>query len=479
MNEPRRRLLVAMFVPHALVEMRGGVQRCVEQGWDVDLLVAFEGATAAEVDAFGADHGIAVHRPPSSMIYGSGAFGGDEVAAWIRSLPRPIRRAATAVAVLRSRYTQMRERRKWAGRLLAARRPDVLLMHNFQSVGQLDRALLVEAKGRGIPAVCQLVSPMISRSIARRGRPNQYRAGMVPESYRVDHDLLNRVFGLCAPSWWVQENGPRLFLGHPLSLLAARLSGLAPRDIWQVPAEEFDRMLAPSRRSRDRLVADGQPEEKISVVGSARLHEAIALASDPAAASALFRELGVDAEEGFVLWNMEPALEHRYATAEAHWARVELLRDALSRLGRKIVISLHPLCTLETYRFLEEDERFVIARNYRINQLYPFCRFALSFGCSTDIYAETFGKVVVFYDWIGESGDRLAEILVERMVVERSADALPATLARVDASVAMPESESVQVTAAPAAVTIERLLAEAAKADDAALSRHRGSERAG
>ena len=86
---------------------------------------------------------------------------------------------------------------------------------------------------------------------------------------------------------------------------------------------------------------------------------------------------------------------------------------------------------------------------------------------------------MVFYDWIGESRDRLAEILVERMVVERSADALPATLARVDASVASPEPESAQVAAAPAAVTIERLLAEAAKADDAALSRHRGSERAG
>ncbi|MDZ4253719.1 MAG: hypothetical protein U1A72_14215, partial [Sulfuritalea sp.] len=71
-----------------------------------------------------------------------------------------------------------------------------------------------------------------------------------------------------------------------------------------------------------------------------------------------------------------------------------------ARIGKPVIVSLHPLCSSDNYRFLEHEFGLHIA-DAGIHLLYPSCAFVVSFGCSTNQFALTFGKSILMYDWFG------------------------------------------------------------------------------
>ena len=70
----------------------------------------------------------------------------------------------------------------------------------------------------------------------------------------------------------------------------------------------------------------------------------------------------------------------------------------LARIGKPVIISLHPLCNPNNYRFLEYEFGLRLA-DAGIHLLYPYCAFVVSFGCSTNQFALTFKKSILMYDW--------------------------------------------------------------------------------
>jgi hypothetical protein len=187
----------------------------------------------------------------------------------------------------------------------------------------------------------------------------------------------------------------------PTLMLASRVTGLLAPNPWQKPSAIFDRVYVYSDFSARMLADSGYERSKVVVTGIPLL-DRVHNTDDPAASrAAIHAALGLAEAEDFILFNVEPAAEHSYANWADHRARFRGLMTMLKRVGRPVVLSLHPLCHIEEYQYVEAEFGFVIARDHKIFDLYPYCRFALSFPCSTNVVAAEFGKLLVIYDFYG------------------------------------------------------------------------------
>lgn len=227
---------------------------------------------------------------------------------------------------------------------------------------------------------------------------------MVSPQQRTDHDLFSRLFATLFPMWTVGDGPQRIFMWPIELMLAAKLRTVLPSDVWQQPPEQFDLIVAYNQFSRDLLERSGFSMGKVVAYNPIRLDETIRLVQNDQAKAALYSSLHLPLNTQFIVWNIEPSLEHHYCEEFLHWSRIREMAKYFSRTGKPVVVSLHPLCDRDSYKFLEDDFGLHLT-TVGIHLLYPFCAFVVSFGCSTNQFAPTFGKRILMYDWFGIRAD--------------------------------------------------------------------------
>lgn len=400
--------LVYLPVLHAPREMGPLIDELIDRKWLVRIVVGTEGIDA-EIQRWAA-RGAQIIRPPDSMIY---KVASKETG---RESPKPkrshLRRflaailpssAVRAIFVWRH-YKDIGHVQGYARDLIKTRRPDVFVSTNFHSCGRLDGALLFACNRERIPSICILVSPLVGKAIARPGRLTQASTGMVPPQQRTDHDLFSRLFATLFPMWTVGDGTQRIFMWPIEIMLAAKLRSALPSDVWQEPPEQFDMIIAYNQFSRDLLERSGFPMGKVVAYNSIRLDETIRLVQNDQARAALYSSLHLPLNAPFIVWNIEPSWEHHYCDEFLHWTRIREMAKYFSLAEKPVVVSLHPLCDRNNYKFLEDEFGLHLA-TAGIHLLYPFCAFAVSFGCSTNQFAPAFGKRILMYDWFGIRAD--------------------------------------------------------------------------
>jgi len=282
--------------------------------------------------------------------------------------------------------------------LISTVRPDVVFAGASHSL-RFDAAIALACVESKIPQACIPFSPYIGEKDAVRARFSNLAKGMLPAMLRADHSWLNRLFARAFPEWTRERGGERIFMFNPVQMLAARLTGLLPANPWCTPSEMFDVVFVESKLSQGMLLESSYPPEKIVLAGKPLLDAVFAHLGDEACRAELYRKLNLPVGEPFVLVNVEPSAEHHYSSWEAHWDRYHQLMDCLHQFDVQFVLSLHPLCNPDNYRPLSEKYGFVIADGIKIAELYPYCAFAVSFPCSTNLLAEVFGKRLIMYDF--------------------------------------------------------------------------------
>jgi hypothetical protein len=138
---------------------------------------------------------------------------------------------------------------------------------------------------------------------------------------------------------------------------------------------------------------------KVFIVGHPLLEDVLARASKPETCRSLYADLALSSGESFLLFNVEPSAEHHYCDWEKHWQNFRAMMSIVTKQGLPVVLSLHPLCSFEDYAFAEREFGVRISRRWKIYDLYPHCKFVVSFPCSTNLMAETFCKPLVIYDF--------------------------------------------------------------------------------
>lgn len=400
------RLLFVFSIIHHYREMLPVAEAAQASGWQVTALIGWTGESA---DA-AADHckaiGLGVRHVPDRLAYHE---------RHVESGQREARSAASrqlwrrlVVAIKESPPLRFflalrgcRAAQRFAEEFLDALRPDAVLQGHFHALGSYDNAILKLARRRGLPCFALPMSPYVGRIFATRARFNNVAVGMLPRVLEVDHNIFNRLWANAKPSWTASQDGKQIFMWDPFRMWAAHLTGLLESDPWQRPALSHSLVFVSSERSRALLTASGYPPEKVVVCGIPLLENVVRRARDQNYELAMRDELGLGPHENFILVNIEPAAEHHYATWEVHRRNNEMLMQELQKVGVKAVLSLHPLCRLSDYAYLEADFGAIIARRHKVYELYPHCWLSLSFPCSTNIVAAMFAKPLIIYDFHG------------------------------------------------------------------------------
>lgn len=435
-------------------EVEPVVRRFVQEGWRTNVLIGWLGETADTAAAAYENLGCQVCHPPARHCYVSAqgkqksntGGGGTERNVprgwgWAPDVVRPIaRRVLSAfpplfrLAALPGLIHLMRDARSVARDLLEEIRPDVVFQGPFHSIGKLDNAIYIEARNRNIPRCCYPVSAYHGRENVYKARYNNIRVGMTSPTLWCDFDILNRVMAWLAPGWTRSIDGRVFFMSDPISLMAASLAGNGLDDIWQKPQPDFDRVFVYSKYSASLLDDGTFPMERVEVCGIPLLDDVVGVASDDRKRAAVFRHVGLADQSPFLLFNVEPSLEHHYADSQTHWRNFRTMMECVCAFGLPVVLSLHPLCKLDDYVFAEIEYGVTISRNWKIHQLYPLCTLVVSFPCSTNVIAEIFSKPLTVYDFFGiaaEGSVREREFRLPKAKFGRNKDEVAKELAKV------------------------------------------------
>lgn len=392
-------VLIVISIYNYFREVEPVVAFFAARGGRVTALLGWRGATADEATQRLGAVGAHVASVPADFAYGeppSGGASGGPVAI----PPKPAPSTFARLARLPGAWRAQRRLKAWAHALFAEIAPDVVLQGPYHGCGTCDQAIAAVRKERRVPAVCYPVSAYHGRTGAIMARFSNLARGMLGPVLRADFDWINAVAARLMPRWTQTRDGRTIFMFDPLCFAVSAASGLGvARDVWQKPDVEFDRVCVFSDFSARLLRDSAFPMDRVRVVGVPLLDRAVAAAADPQARAAMFAELGLPDGAPFVLFNVEPSAEHHYADWDTHWRNFRATLGAASSAGLPVVLSLHPLCAPADYEFAQSEFGARIARRHKIYDLYPHCRVAVSFACSTNIVAELFGKPLVIYDY--------------------------------------------------------------------------------
>lgn len=414
-----RSILIVLSTGHvALRELRPVVEHFHTSGWRVVLRLGASGREANAAVAMFRDKGMDAEIIPPGIGYGEAEqvearSEVDELdgALPIAAAPEPnrvreaMKRALRPFLVHRAvafwRYFRAAlRRRRWATALLEARSVDAVLMNMFHSVGEIDNALQWAARRVRIPLFCLTNSSYVGEAIHLVARMNHLQSGMSGPEIRADYDPINRLLAAMFPSWTrLLPNGVRAFYWDPVRIVAGKLAGLGMNRMWIKPSVDFDRVFLFDAFSRDLLLESGYPSDRIQVAGQPLFDDILRHRDDPARQTQIASHIDVARGERFLLVNIEPSFEHSYATKEAHWRNFRSVMGACSGHGVKVVLSLHPLCDIENYRFAEHEYGCRISTRFFIHELYPDCTVSVSFPCSTNVLSLKFGVPLVIYDF--------------------------------------------------------------------------------
>jgi len=398
--------LFVFSIVHYYREMMPVARYFHERGWRVRVIIGWQGPSAELATADCHESGLRL-----APIHGSFLIAAEHEPVAVHEAPHaPARQRSIPVLrrlmMLADSMRKLRRLKACADTLLAELAPDLVFAGPYHSPDLLHNGVALTCRKRGIPYCCLPVSAYIGAYNSIEARLSNRKLGMQSAIIDVDYDLLNRLMARIFPRWVTGGDGrPRIFMWDPTLMLAAHWAGTIAGNVWQKPAESFDAVYVYSEFSRRMLAESGYDPAKIVICGIPLLDGPRRALSDNAHRSALFCELGIAQEEDFVLFNVEPSAEHRYADWPDHWRRFHALMAIMRRCGLPIVLSLHPLCKLENYEFAEAEYGVVIARGHKIFDLYPYCRFAVSFVCSTNVVAGDFEKRLVIYDWFRMTAD--------------------------------------------------------------------------
>jgi hypothetical protein len=397
-----RSALFVFSIVHYYREMLPVARYFRDHGWRVRVIIGWDGGSAEHAAAACQASGLElITIDPAFLIPGEHHPAGQTTSAAPSHGPIPPIPLWYRIAMFGDSVRKITRMKRYARTLMSAIAPDIVFAGPYHSPGLLHNGIAATCRARRIPYCNLPASAYVGERNSVLGRFLNHGLGMQSSIIDAGYDGLNRLFSYLVPKWTKTREGASIFMWDPLLILAARLCRVLDANIWQKPAESFDVVYVYSAFSHTMLVESGYDPRKIVICGIPLLDAPRRLLDDKDHRAAMWRSLRLPDGRGFLLFNVEPSYEHRYASREDHWQRFHELMTAMRRTGMPVVLSLHPLCNPADYAFAEAEYGVTIARDYRIFDLYPYCRLSVSFPCSTNVVAEEFGKPLVIYDYFG------------------------------------------------------------------------------
>ncbi len=404
---PRKALFVFSILQYYR-EMSPVPEFFQQRGYEIHILLGFSGATAEEAANRCEELGFCVHHVPPDMNYGDhlAAHGASDSSekpgkqTLIRKLTRFFRQIIELLRLPRTlrKYVKRHQKtRQYGATLIQDIGPDIVFGGPFHSCGRFDNAIARYCTIHDIPYCCLSMSPYITND--DEVRFINLASGMLPKKLRSNHSLTNRSLSHWFPSWTRTRDGETIFMWDPIEMFSAWLTSMMEKDPWQKPSSQYSALFVECELSREMLLARHYESGNIVHVGKPLLDQVFANLTNEEYRRQLYCDLGLADGEPFLLFNVEPSAEHRYASWDDHWVRFHALMDRLAQEQVNVILSLHPLCDPSNYRFVQEQYNFTLSEKYKIAELFPYCSLSVSYPCSTNHLASEFNKPQLIYDF--------------------------------------------------------------------------------
>jgi hypothetical protein len=412
----RPRVLFVVSIVNYAREWSPVIESYARHGHDVHVLVGWTGASAAEHADGWLAAGCTVHDVPEQLKYGEPPTGPAPEPATVEQ--RTDLRFRAGIFVHRFRALadgarRMIQARRFGRAVLEELQPALIVGGPYGGAGTFDHGIARAAHALGIPRAGLSYTAFLGERFAIEERFWSLGKQGYATHLLASASLAGRVIARLFPNWTRTRHGVTIFRFDPVESLLAQVLGLGVANPWQRPPEDYDAFFTELELTRRLLIESGYDASKLAVVGKPLLDDVFAKLDDPAHEQVLLGSLDIEPGTPFLLVNVEPSFEHRYASWDRHWELFRATMDALARAGVPVVLSLHPYCAEDNYRFVEDDYGFRIARDRTIGELYPYAAGVVSYPSSTNALSLVFGTPLVLYDWwdVVDSGNPAISVL--------------------------------------------------------------------
>ena len=363
-----------------------------KNNWKVIILVGFYDHNIDSIKIFAKKNNLELFYLPKDLVYSD--YTNNFLSSYVKKniFSIPIRLLSLLYLVKRNL-----KKKKRIISILKSFKPDCVFMGSFHSSGEIDNIALKYFKKSDKNCYCIPNSDYLGEKVLIDSRENFLSLGTISNIIKKDFDVINKIFALFFNSWVRNIKKNKVFFWDPIKIIADKLVGIGMEKNWMKPSILFDKVFVFSKISRRMLISDGYPDEKIIVSGQPFIDNIRQKQFNEKFKKKMMGYLNVR-DGKFLLLNVEPSAEHNYCEWSHHWDNFNKVLINLKQNNLPIVLSLHPLCNYEDYKFAEKKYKVKICRNYSIHELYPFCKAVVSFPCSTNFLSLIFNKPLIIYD---------------------------------------------------------------------------------
>ena len=269
----------------------------------------------------------------------------------------------------------------------------------YSSIGKFDNVIAYYCNKKKIPFFCFPVFNDICESFNIESRSNLLKAGMLSKILFVNYDIINILLGFLFPNWIRKKENRRFFMHDPILLLTSKICGILEDNIWSKPSRFFNLIFVESSILKKQLVeVDKWSKEKIIVSGKPSSENIFKLFRNVDHKKKIFNYLELKSNINFILYNVEPGWEHHYMEKKKHWKHFEQICKILHKTKKEVILSLHPMCNYDHYKFVIKKYNFKISDKFKIFDLLPHCWFVVSHFCTTNLIANKLKKKTLLFD---------------------------------------------------------------------------------
>ncbi len=402
----QRRVLFVFSIIQYFIEAKNIAVLFKENGWQVSVMTGWIGDDIIEVKKFCEKNSFFYYETPHKFSYSNEVKKFNKTnQVSKKTLKNKFLQSnlfLTRVLTLFKNIIYLYHQKKYFKTFFKGETFDVVFSGPYSSCAKIDNVIAKMCKCFNIKFFCFPVFGNMCKSFNVESRKSCLRNGMLSEILYVDYDIFNKLVARFFPEWTKKDDQNNSFFMHePTLLLSSKLLFCLEDNVWDKPSKNFDLVFVESKFAKKLLLDDGWHKDKIIISGKPSAENIIKNFKDYKHKRKIINYFNLkDANEKFILFNIEPTFEHNYSSQKDHWSRIHKICNLLLSTKKHIVISLHPLCQLKNYKFLEKQYNFKISKVFRIFDLFPYSLFVVSHLCTTNFVANNLGIKTIVFDWM-------------------------------------------------------------------------------
>jgi len=247
-------------------------------------------------------------------------------------------------------YKRLKNSQQIGVALIKKLSPDIVMSLSDRTHDYIEGSMLWAAKSSGIPVVLPYVAQFdIDAAIEYRKRPD---GTPFPELNSRSSFSLYKLYSRTRLKNHVYRD---IFFQEPFILNAAKRADVLSSYSWWVGNGISDIVCVDSEYTYGKYVANKVPEKKIRIVGHVNLDSVYqSFCNRSQIRERLQKKYSLNPNKSLLVLSVPQYAEQGFMSSSEHWKEVNSIIQNITNADKNLLLSVHPRCNVDEYKFLEE-----------------------------------------------------------------------------------------------------------------------------